>query len=57
MSFSVVSWLDAYSQPITIAQALGELRRCAGAQFHPTVVQAFCELIQQPQTAAPRCVT
>jgi diguanylate cyclase (GGDEF)-like protein len=56
-AFDAMTSQRPYSQPITIAQALGELRRCAGAQFHPTVVQAFCELIQQPQTAAPRCVT
>ena len=33
----------------TIPQAIAELRRCAGAQFDPAVVDALCELaVQQP---------
>jgi two-component system, cell cycle response regulator len=33
-----------YSDAITVAEAVAELRRCAGTQFHPRVVTAFCEL-------------
>ena len=33
-----------YSDAITVEQALAELRRCAGSQFHPGVVEAFCQL-------------
>ena len=31
-----------YREPIAPADALEELRRCAGAQFDPAVVEAFC---------------
>ena len=31
-----------YSDAITVEEALAELRRCAGTQFHPVVVEAFC---------------
>ena len=31
-----------YSDAITVAEALAELRRSAGTQFHPDVVGAFC---------------
>jgi diguanylate cyclase (GGDEF)-like protein len=34
-----------YRQALTHEQALGELRRCAGRQFDPVVVDAFCELL------------
>ncbi len=33
-----------YSDAITVEQALAELRRCAGSQFHPAVVDAFTQL-------------
>jgi len=33
-----------YSDAITVEEALAELRRCSGSQFHPAVVRAFCEL-------------
>jgi len=35
-----------YRQAITVAEALAELRRCSGSQFHPRVVDAFCELFE-----------
>jgi two-component system cell cycle response regulator len=31
-----------YSDAITVEEALAELRRCAGTQFHHAVVDAFC---------------
>ena len=31
-----------YSDAITVEEAMAELRRCAGTQFHPGVVEAFC---------------
>jgi HD-GYP domain-containing protein (c-di-GMP phosphodiesterase class II) len=31
-----------YSDAITVEEAMAELRRCAGSQFHPAVVAAFC---------------
>jgi HD-GYP domain-containing protein (c-di-GMP phosphodiesterase class II) len=30
-----------YREPLTREQALAELRRCAGGQFDPAVVEAF----------------
>jgi len=32
-----------YQAAVTRAQALAELRRCAGTQFDPDIVRAFCE--------------
>lgn len=34
-----------FSDAITVAQALDELERCAGTQFDPLVVEAFCRLM------------
>jgi diguanylate cyclase (GGDEF)-like protein len=36
--------------------ALAELRRCAGTQFDPAVVEAFCALAVEPPPAAPAAV-
>ncbi len=35
-----------YSDAITVEEALAELRRCAGTQFHPGVVAAFCHTFE-----------
>ena len=32
-----------YREPLEVPEALAELRRCAGTQFDPKVVEAFCE--------------
>lgn len=37
-----------YSDAITVEEALAELRRCAGTQFQPLVVEHFCALIESP---------
>jgi response regulator RpfG family c-di-GMP phosphodiesterase len=37
-----------YSDAITVAEALAELRRCAGTQFDPRVVESFCRMLAQP---------
>jgi diguanylate cyclase (GGDEF)-like protein/PAS domain S-box-containing protein len=34
-----------YRAPLTSVQALGELRRCAGSQFDPEVIDVFCEVL------------
>ena len=34
-----------YSPPKTTAEALAELRRCAGTQFDPAVVAAFVQVL------------
>lgn len=35
-----------YRRGMSIADALAELRRCAGTQFDPELVEAFCTIIQ-----------
>ncbi len=40
-----------YREPVTISEALQELRRCRGSQFDPRIVDAFCALID---SRAPR---
>jgi diguanylate cyclase (GGDEF)-like protein len=43
-----------YQQPMAHADALAELRRCAGSQFDPRVVEAFCVVAAAaPPAAAP----
>ena len=54
--FSVVDAFDAmtsdrpYRKARDVAQALEELRRCAGSQFDPDVVEAFVRLSEEDQT-------
>ena len=38
------------------AQALDELRRCAGTQFDPRVVEAFCRVIAREHPAPDEMV-
>ena len=42
----------AYRQALSLADAMAELRSCAGTQFHPGVVEAFCTLVGQGAPAA-----
>ena len=54
---SVVDSYDAmtsprvYREPLTAEQAKEELRRCAGSQFDPTVVEVFLDELDQPGSA------
>jgi diguanylate cyclase (GGDEF)-like protein len=34
-----------YKKPISVPDALAELRRCAGSQFDPHLVEAFCAIV------------
>jgi HD-GYP domain-containing protein (c-di-GMP phosphodiesterase class II) len=36
-----------YRRALTLADAISELRGCAGSQFHPGVVDAFCALLDE----------
>jgi HD-GYP domain-containing protein (c-di-GMP phosphodiesterase class II) len=36
----------SYSKPIPAAEALIELRRCAGTQFDPSVVDSLCRVVE-----------
>lgn len=43
-----------YSRAKTFMEAVGELRRCAGSQFDPRVVEAFLKVIGQTERAERR---
>ncbi len=58
----VISLCDAYHAMITPrtyraatthADAIAEVRRCAGTQFDPTLIEPFVEIVEQRLTAAP----
>jgi two-component system cell cycle response regulator len=38
-----------YSDAIEVADALAEVRRCAGSRFDPSIAPLFCELIEHPE--------
>jgi HD-GYP domain-containing protein (c-di-GMP phosphodiesterase class II) len=42
-AFEAMTAIRPYAAPATTREALDELRRCAGTQFDPGVVRAFCE--------------
>jgi two-component system cell cycle response regulator len=44
-AFDAMTTARPYRQPIAEDEALEELRRCAGTQFDPMVVEAFCRVI------------
>jgi diguanylate cyclase (GGDEF)-like protein len=44
-AFDAMTTERPYRQPIGESEAIEELRRCAGTQFDPMVVQAFCRVI------------
>jgi HD-GYP domain-containing protein (c-di-GMP phosphodiesterase class II) len=46
-----------YRDAVTPAEALAELRECAGTQFDPDVVEAFGRLLEQPGAAAEQPTT
>jgi two-component system cell cycle response regulator len=37
-----------YRHPISVPDALTELHRCAGTQFDPQIVEAFCAVLEAP---------
>ena len=42
-----------YRKAIPTREAIAELRRCAGRQFDPDVVRAFCDVVDPGPTPAP----
>ena len=45
-AFDAMTTDRPYRRAMNEASAISELRRCAGSQFDPTVVQRFCEALQ-----------
>ena len=41
-AYDVMTSVRPYSEELTQEEALAEIRRCAGTQFDPVVVEAFC---------------
>jgi diguanylate cyclase (GGDEF)-like protein len=42
-----------YKPALSLEHALGELRRCAGTQFDPQLVEVFCRLVGEHTTLEP----
>ncbi len=53
-AFSAMTSERPYRLPLSRGEALAELHRCAGTQFDPEVVAAFCTVVQQPADRASR---
>ncbi len=51
-AFGAMTRQREYSDAMTVADALSELRRCSGSQFHPHIVGEFCQLIEHPERAS-----
>lgn len=43
-----------YREPVAESEALAEIRRCAGSQFDPRVVEAFAALLAEEAASEPR---
>ncbi len=52
-AFDAMTAERPYNGAITPELALSELRRCAGSQFDPVVVEAFCEAWAELRAPAP----
>ena len=44
----------SYKRPMSVSDALAELRRCAGTQFDPHLVELFCRLIGERRSPRER---
>jgi diguanylate cyclase (GGDEF)-like protein len=51
-AYSAMVQARAYGEVLTDAEAVAELRRCAGTQFDPAVVEAFCAARSAPAGVA-----
>ncbi len=47
-SFNAMTTTRPYRSAMPIPEAVAELRRCAGTQFDPNVVDALVEIVDQP---------
>jgi putative nucleotidyltransferase with HDIG domain len=50
-AYDVMTARDSYRQPLTSAEACEELRRCAGTQFDPWVVETFVGVLERHDLA------
>lgn len=50
---AMVTRADYHPEPLTMEAAAMELKRCAGAQFSPRVVEAFLSLIDEGRVSVP----
>jgi HD-GYP domain-containing protein (c-di-GMP phosphodiesterase class II) len=49
-AFCAMTAVRPYSRALSRARAIDELRRCAGGQFDPAVVEAVCRELATPST-------
>jgi two-component system cell cycle response regulator len=52
-AFDAMTTERAYRETVSEAEAIAELRRCAGTQFDPHVVDAFCRVVAAERPATP----
>ena len=52
-TYDVMTARDSYRDPVSSEEALAELRRVAGTQLDPMVVEVFVEMIEQPRRRVP----
>ena len=53
-AFSAMTTTRPYRAALPVAQATAELRRCAGTQFDPRVVDCLVSLVERPLEAPPK---
>jgi diguanylate cyclase (GGDEF)-like protein len=46
-SFSVMMTTRAYTEAMSLEDAIAELRRCGGSQFDPKLVEIFCRIVSE----------
>jgi HD-GYP domain-containing protein (c-di-GMP phosphodiesterase class II) len=50
-AFDAMTTDRPYREAVSETDAIAELRRCAGTQFDPMVVEAFCRVIARERPA------
>jgi HD-GYP domain-containing protein (c-di-GMP phosphodiesterase class II) len=50
-AFDAMTSERPYRAALGVEEALAELRRCAGTQFHPAIVEPFCALVRELEPA------
>jgi len=47
-SYDVMTEGRPYKEPMSPAEAIAEIRNCAGTQFDPKLVEIFCQIFDKP---------